>query len=67
MSAKSNSPCGSSARRHREQSAAPDPVQRRYYRPPVLAKFGDVRGLTLGGSPGTGDSGGAGMQRIPEY
>ena len=27
------------------------------YEPPVLIRYGDLRGLTLGGTPGTGDSG----------
>lgn len=31
---------------------------KRPYAAPVLRSFGDVRSLTLGGSPGTGDSGG---------
>ncbi len=31
--------------------------RRRPYRPPRLVDFGDVRDLTLGGTPGTGDSG----------
>lgn len=31
---------------------------RRLYRKPVLEKPGDLRTMTLGGSPGAGDSGG---------
>ncbi len=31
---------------------------RRSYRKPHLEELGDLRTLTLGGSPGTGDSGG---------
>ncbi len=30
---------------------------KRTYSPPHLVKYGDLRGLTLGGSPGIGDSG----------
>lgn len=30
------------------------------YRKPVLENLGDLRTLTLGGSPGSGDSGGGG-------
>lgn len=32
---------------------------------PVLRELGDVRDLTLGSSPGTGDSGGSGTFRTP--
>jgi hypothetical protein len=41
--------------------------ERRAYHPPVLRTYGDVRGLTLGGSPGTGDSGGYGVEKVPQY
>lgn len=34
------------------------PVQRRVYVPPHLEIYGNIRALTLGGSPGIGDSGG---------
>jgi len=30
---------------------------RRPYEPPTLTAHGDLRGVTMGGSPGTGDSG----------
>jgi hypothetical protein len=30
--------------------------ERRAYRPPVLSALGDVRDVTLGGSPGMGDT-----------
>jgi len=36
---------------------AGEPSERRAYAPPVLFRFGDVRSVTLGGSPGGGDSG----------
>jgi hypothetical protein len=36
-----------------ESSQAP---VRRPYTPPILEEYGDVRDLTLGGSPGAGDS-----------
>jgi len=31
---------------------------RRCYAAPALIRYGDVRGITLGGTPGCGDSGG---------
>lgn len=34
------------------------------YQAPQLTALGDVRDLTLGGSPGTGDSGNAGVQQF---
>jgi hypothetical protein len=34
------------------------------YQAPQLTALGDVRDLTLGGSPGTGDSGSAGTQQF---
>lgn len=37
---------------------APGDAKRSPYHRPELQFFGDVRGLTLGGSPGMGDSGG---------
>lgn len=37
--------------------AAVESRERRAYTPPVLSRFGDVRSVTLGGSPGGGDSG----------
>jgi len=40
-----------------------DPVERRAYAPPVLMRFGDVRSVTLGGSPGGGDSGNTFIQQ----
>jgi len=42
----------------REQSRIPDGAQpRRPYMSPRLVDLGDLRSLTLGGSPGAGDSG----------
>jgi len=35
------------------------------YTPPLLVCLGDVRDLTLGGSPGTGDTGAALVERPP--
>jgi hypothetical protein len=44
-----------------------DPVQpRRPYSTPRLVVFGDVLSLTLGGSPGAGDSGGSSTTREPK-
>jgi hypothetical protein len=38
---------------------------RKQYRKPQLNELGDLRTLTLGGSPGGGDSGSIGMRRPP--
>jgi len=38
--------------------------KRAYYQKPVLIDLGDVRDITLGGSPGLGDSG-AGLTEQP--
>jgi hypothetical protein len=38
---------------------------RRPYRKPQLRKLGDLRTLTLGGSPGVGDSGSPGTRKPP--
>jgi hypothetical protein len=38
---------------------------RKPYRKPHLDKLGDLRTLTLGGSPGTGDSGGGTFIEFP--
>ena len=38
--------------------------QRQPYTPPELRRLGDLRDLTLGGSPGTGDSGNAATQQF---
>jgi len=40
-------------------------VDLKVYEKPVLTTFGDVRDVTLGGSPGGGDSGGSGTRRVP--
>lgn len=37
----------------------------RRYRKPVLERLGDLRSMTLGGSPGNGDSGGTYTSRYP--
>lgn len=39
-------------------------TEREPYLPPRLQLLGDLRDLTLGGSPGTGDSGNAGTQQF---
>ncbi len=39
---------------------------RGFYRKPHLEELGDLRSLTLGGSPGIGDSGGGGTP-VPEF
>ena len=38
-------------------AAEPKVTARRPYSAPVLEGLGDIRDLTMGGSPGTGDSG----------
>lgn len=58
MSANNNLSRPGSARPQRETAAGSEQTARRAYQPPALTRYGDVRGLTLGGSPGTGDSGG---------
>lgn len=40
-------------------------VARRRYRKPLLERLGELRALTLGGSPGAGDSGGAYGSELP--
>ena len=55
---------------NQEKSKQPESVvdaelrQPRVYQPPKLVALGDVRDLTLGGSAGTGDSGGSGIQQF---
>ena len=39
-------------------------VVREVYEAPALILLGDVRDLTLGGSPGSGDSGNPGAERF---
>ena len=39
-------------------------VTRAKYESPTLVSLGDVRDLTLGGSPGSGDSGNTGAQQF---
>lgn len=48
---------------HREGEPAPMP--RQPYRPPRLVLLGDLRDLTLGASPGVGDSGAATTFKCP--
>ena len=36
---------------------------RKMYRKPQLMELGDLRSMTLGGSPGTGDSGSSGTRK----
>lgn len=65
MSAKNNMPRAASDRPQGEITARSEQSGRRTYHPPVLSRYGDVRGLTLGGSPGFGDSGSGGGQENP--
>ncbi len=58
-------PRASSARPRSGDDGGPDQSGRRPYRPPVLSRFGDVRGLTLGGSPGIDDSGNPNQEAFP--
>lgn len=46
-------------------SGASRPFARKPYRRPCLIAYGDLRTLTLGGSPGMGDSGSTVMIRKP--
>jgi len=47
----------------------PDEAETRHkpYRKPHLEELGALRDLTLGGSPGTGDSGGASGTQSPHF
>lgn len=49
----------------RGDGPAAGPARRRPYRAPALVFFGDLRDLTLGGSPGVGDSGGGVLIQNP--
>lgn len=40
-----------------------DLAARALYQTPRLTELGDLRGLTLGGSPGTGESGNVGLRK----
>lgn len=51
-----------SARSENERSVTTPP--REPYQAPRLLALGDVRDLTLGGSPGTGDSGNASLEQF---
>ena len=42
-----------------EAAAGVGRPRKKAYHPPRLERFGDLRTLTLGGSPGVGDSGGS--------
>ncbi len=40
------------------------PNNKKRYEKPCLKPLGDIRDVTMGGSPGTGDSGNASIQRF---
>jgi hypothetical protein len=44
---------------------AAQPCAKRLYQSPTLTWLGDIRDLTLGGSPGIGDSGGGANFKCP--
>jgi hypothetical protein len=46
-------------------AAAPSAERRAPYAAPRIEPLGDLRELTLGGSPGVGDSGAATTQKCP--
>ncbi|MCI0417312.1 lasso RiPP family leader peptide-containing protein [bacterium] len=46
----------------REEINQKNEAKRRPYKTPKLIKYGDIRSLTLGGTPGSGDSGPGGGQ-----
>ena len=49
-----------------DTSAVPSPGDaRRPYHAPAIVALGDLRDLTLGGSPGVGDSGSGSTQKCP--
>ena len=41
----------------RPEDGAPPAASKKHYTKPQLSTYGDLRGLTLGGSPGVGESG----------
>ena len=41
-------------------------IEKKYYSKPRLERLGDLRTLTLGGSPGVGESGNPGVPRYPK-
>ena len=47
-----------------DMTIEPSVVVRAPYETPTLVLLGDVRDLTLGGSPGSGDSGNPGAERF---
>lgn len=48
-----------------KQPCSPLPSQRLSYVAPALVELGELRDITLGASPGVGDSGGTQPQRCP--
>jgi len=65
MSVEKQHPQATRGRQRKHADAERPRSGRRAYRRPVLTRFGDVRGLTLGGSPGAGDSGNVNQERSP--
>lgn len=47
-----------------DEGLRPGAGERQAYETPLLRLLGDVRQLTLGGSPGSGDSGSAASQQF---
>lgn len=45
--------------------ASPPRAPKRPWMRPRLTAFGDLRSLTMGASPGVGESGGAGIRKFP--
>ena len=45
-------------KKHEQNKSQPPASSRRPYSPPRLKLYGNIRELTLGGSPGIGESGG---------
>lgn len=56
---------GGVAAGHKRDRGRRTGVRKRPYRTPRLERLGDVRDLTLGGSPGAGDSGSANTRDWP--
>ena len=50
------------AETERSSLGSDTPLKRKPYKSPRLVCLGDIRSATLGGSPGTGDSGDAGFK-----
>ena len=58
-------PAGSEGQQSEQSPQLDLDCERRAYVAPRLLAYGDIRAVTLGGSPGTGDSGNYFVQETP--